>query len=114
MTNKYDENEDLSFYEKYFDIESTSDDKETLSCEGMLEVDPDIWVEITCLMKIMRQTEMAYHSTITVNQVDSSGLSNELFGGSKVSWIPKSQIESSHWICKNVFEHPLKVSNRRF
>lgn len=111
----YDKDEDLQFYEKFFDVENqnpTLNDKK-LVCEGMLEVDPDVWIPIQCVMIPIRETELAYHCTITVYQVDDDKI-NELFGGDKVSWIPKSKIDSCYWICVNVFEHTLKVSNRRF
>lgn len=108
----YDKDDDLQFYEKYFDVENTTQN-DKLTCEGMLEVDPNIWIPIQCVMIPIRETEKAYHCTITVNHVDDDKI-DELFGGSKVSWIPKSKIDSCYWICIHVFEHTLKVSNRRF
>ncbi len=114
MTNNYDEKDDLPFYEKYYTLESALNDKPTLSCKGMLETDPDMWIPIECRMQVMRETDLAYHCTITVYQVDSAYSTLELFGGKKVSWIPKSMIDSCYWICKNVFLHDLKVANRRF
>jgi len=112
MSNNYSKDEDLQIYEKPFNVKKQERDNKKLICNGMLEVDPNIWIPIQCVMIPIRETELAIQCTITVNHVDDDRI-DEIYGDC-IGWIPKVKINSCYWICINIFNHQLKVSNRRF
>lgn len=90
-----------------------SEEFQEIISEGMMEVFSGKWVPIEVSVIPDRETEKAYHGTIAVYEVDSSGRCDDLCPETK-GWVPKSMSDNPWWICTNTFSHQGKVSNRRF
>lgn len=71
------------------------------------------WIPIETTVEVYKETDNAYFGDVTVYECDDNGRVEELFKKQK-TWIPKSMADNVWWICTKLFEHPDKVSNRRF
>lgn len=72
------------------------------------------WKLIDTFVQVYKETDKAYFGTVTVFECDESGdRVDELFFREN-TWIPKSMSDNPWWICTVMFDHPDKVSNKRF
>ena len=84
----------------------------TIESEGMIFV-AHRWVPIEIEVEPIRETEKAYFGSVRVYEVVATG-SNEILFEEEGTWIPKTMADNPWWICTIKFEHPDKVSNKRF
>ncbi len=69
-----------------------------------------IWVPITCIIDVDRQTEKAVHGLVTVLEV---GQEDPIYPP-EIYWVPKSMCTKPWFICTVLNKEENKVANRRF
>ena len=94
------------------DMASSSQFSE-INAQGTIETGWGEWIRIETSVCPSRETEKAYLAEITVYRCDDIGRSDIFFEETE-HWVPKSMSGNVWWICKNIFEHELKISNKRY
>ena len=69
------------------------------------------WVQITCEIKVDRETPKAVHGLITVFE---KGKYDECVYSPIINWVPKSMCEKPNFICTKYFDEENKVANEVF
>lgn len=94
--------------------DDTSDVIDEIESEGMIYYSHR-WIPIETSVTVYKESASgkAYWGDVTVYECDDIGRVDTLFEKNG-TWIPKSMSNNVWWICTNIFDHPDKVSNRRF
>jgi len=104
----------MKVYKKNFQSDELDelDVIDEIESEGMIYISHR-WIPIETEVLAYKETEKAYFGNVTVYECDEDGRIDELFKKEN-TWIPKSMSGNPWWICTILFEHPDKVSNKRF
>jgi len=94
------------------DLNESVDILDEIESEGTIYIVHQ-WIPIETSVEVYKETEKAYFGNVTVYECDDDGRIDTLFAKEK-TWIPKSMSDNPWWICTKMFDHPDKVSNKRF